>query len=398
MNRKDFVLLTLFRMTRSLAAGLVMIVFPYLVLQRLKYGPLTLGLLYVVGALATAGLGLLIGLLADVWGRKRAMFLAGILMPLSTLLVFFSSHLAVLMVAAAIGGFSATGSLPGGGMGGAAAPIQSAVIGDLSLREKRTFYYSAFSFLSGVFGAVGALSARLFDVHTAFLGATLVSAAGVPFVFWLSYEDIRGRLGRLSSRVVIGKFSLTGLLNGFSSGLLVPFLIPFFVIVYALPKSTMAIYGFLAGALASFSLLAAPALERRLGFVRSIAWTRGIGTALLVLMPFLRWLPLSLFIYIVTPSLRLAALPVQQAALVDMVVPEERGRALAANQVARLGASSAGIALTGWLFDTAEIAVPFLAYAIVMFSNIYLYFRFFAAWELSGASPNPRKADPLKGE
>lgn len=398
VKRKDFVLLTVFRMTRSLAAGMVMIVFPYLVLQRLKYGPLKLGLLYVVGALATAALGLLIGLLGDVWGRKQAMFLAGILMPVSTLLVFFSGHLAVLMIAAAIGGFSATGSLPGGGMGGAAAPIQTAVIADLSLREKRTFYYSAFSFLSGAFGAVGALSARLFDVHTAFLAATIVSALGVPFVFWLGYEDTRGRLGRLSSRVVIGKFSLTGLLNGFSSGLLVPFLIPFFVIVYALPKSTMAIYGFLAGSLASFSLLAAPALERWLGFVRSIAWTRGIGTVLLIVMPFVRWLPLSLFIYILTPSLRLAALPVQQAALVEMVLPEERGRAAAANQVARLGASSAGIALTGWLFDTAEIAVPFLAYAAAMFANIYLYFRFFSAWEVSGVSRGPQKVNPMKGE
>jgi MFS family permease len=396
MTRKDFVFLTLFRMTRSVAAGMIMIVFPYLVLQRLHFGPLTLGLLYVVGAIATAGLGLLIGLLGDVWGRKKALFVAGLLMPFSSLLIFLSGHLVVLMLASALGGFSATGSLAGGGVGGAAAPIQSAVIADMALREKRTFYFSAFSFLSGIFGAVGALAARLFDVHTAFLVATLISAAGIPLIFWLSVEDVGGKLTRLRSRVVVGKFSLTGLLNGFSSGLIVPFLIPFFVLVYSLPKSSMAVYGFISGGLASVALLTAPALERRLGFVKSIAWTRGVGTVLLVLMPLVRWLPLSLFIYILTPSLRVAAVPVQQAALVDMVDRDERGRALAANQVARLSASSAGIALTGWLFDAAEIALPFFAYAAVMVSNIYLYFRFFSGWGAGTASRAPGEAQPVR--
>jgi MFS family permease len=397
MNRKDFLLLTLFRATRSIAAGMIMIVFPYLVLQQLKYGALMLGLLFVVGALATAGLGLLIGFLGDVWGRKKALLVAGALLPLSALLVFLSGHLAVLMVATAIGGFSATGSLAGGGVGGAAAPIQSAVIADLSVREKRTFYFSTFSFLSGAFGAVGALGSRLFDVHTAFLAATLISAVGVPLVLWLSVEDTGGKLKRLRSKVVIGKFSLTGLLSGLSSGLIVPFLIPFFVLVYALPKSTMAVYGFISGGLASVALLAAPALERRLGFVRSIAWTRGIGTVLLVLMPLVRWLPLSLIIYILTPSLRIAAIPVQQAALSEMVERDERGRALAANQVARLGASSAGIAFTGWMFDAAEIALPFFAYAGVMIVNIYLYFRFFSSWEAAGATGPAGRSNQIKG-
>ncbi len=396
MSRKDFILLMLFRATRSVAAGMIMIVFPYLVLQRLKYGPLTLGVLYVVGALATAALGLVIGLLADVWGRKKALLVAGLLMPVSSLLVFVSSHLAVLALAAALGGFSATGSLAGGGAGGAAAPIQMAVIADLSVREKRTFFYSTFSFLSGAFGAAGALFARLFDVHTAFLAATLISAVGVPLIFWLSVQDTGGRMGRLRSKVVVGKFSLTGLLNGLSSGLLVPFLIPFFVLVYSLPKSTMAVYGFISGSFASVALLTAPALERRLGFVRSIAWTRGIGTALLVLMPLVRWLPLSLFIYILTPALRIAAVPVQQAALAEMVEPDERGRALAANQVARLGASSAAIAFTGWMFDLSEIALPFFAYAGIMVANIYLYFKFFSAWEATGGAGPPGGRNQIK--
>jgi predicted MFS family arabinose efflux permease len=397
MSRKDFTLLTLFRVTRSISAGIMMIAFPYLVLERLKYGPLALGLIYVAGATGTAVLGLLLGLLGDISGRKRALFVSGALLPLCAVMVFLSGRLWVLVVASAIGGMSATGSLAGGGIGGASAPIQSAVIADLTGREKRTFYYSTFAFLSGAFGAVGALMARLFDVHTAFLVATFVSLAGLPCVLWLSVVGAKGKLRELPSKVAIGKFSVTALLNGLAGGLIVPFLIPFFVLVYSLPESKMAVYGFLAGLLASLTILAAPVLERWLGFVRTVAWTRGIGSVLLVLMPLVRWLPVSMVIYLLTPSLRVVAIPVQQSALVDMVERDERGRALAANQVARLSAGSAGIVFTGWMFETAEIALPFFIYAGAMFANIYLYFRFFSAWEAAGSARAGGRVNPVKG-
>lgn len=381
MNRKDLILLSLFRASRSIAAGLIMIAFPYLVLQRLHYGPFALGLIYVAGATGTAMLGLMLGFLGDIWGRKLALLLSGALLPVSAVLIFLSSHLGFLVAAAAVGGLSATGSLPGGGVGGASGPVQTAVISDLVVPTRRTFYFSAFTFLSGVFGALGALLARLVDVRDAFLVAAVVSLAGLPMILGLRVPAAKGKLRELPGKVVIGKFSLTALLNGLAGGLVVPFLIPFFVLVYSLPKSRMSVFGFIAGLMASLAIFLAPVLERTLGFVRTVAWTRGIGAVLLVLLPLVRWLPVSLGIYLITPTLRMIAMPVQRSAIVDMVKRDERGRALAANQVARLSAGSAGIILSGWLFETAEIALPFLIYAGVMFANIYLYFRFFSEWK-----------------
>jgi len=374
---RDFWLVLIFRSTRSVAAGMLMIAFPYLILRVLHQGAMRLGLLYACGALGTAVLGLLLGMLGDIWSRRFALLAAGALLPLSSLIICLSHRTVWLAVAAWLGGFSATGSLAGGGIGGPAAPVQSAAIADITAAAKRTFYYSFFSFISGIFGALGALLARLWTPTEAFWLATFISAAGLPAVLGLGLPELRGRLRHLPSRSVIGKFSVTGTLNGLSQGLLVPFLVPFFVLVYALPRPRMAFYGFLAGTLASVALLTAPVLDRRLGFVRSIAWTRGIGTALVVLMPLVRVLPVSLFIYVLTPALRIAALPVQQAALTEMVRPEERGRALAANQVARLLASAAGIGLSGWLFGASRFTLPFLLYGVTMGTNVVLYFRFF---------------------
>jgi len=74
-------------------------------------------------------------------------------------------------------------------------------------------------------------------------------------------------------------------------------------------------------------------------------------------------------------------LPTQQRALTDMVQSDETGRALGFNQVMRLGASSGAVALTGYLFEETDFAMPFELYAAVMVANIFLYFRFFGHHE-----------------
>ncbi|HXH47755.1 MAG TPA: MFS transporter [Terriglobia bacterium] len=376
-HRGQLALFVLFRLSRSVAAGMITIAFPYLVLTYHHYSPLQLGLLYTSAAVATAALGLLFGFLTDTWGRVRTLFLVGLLLPVSSAIVFLSNGLLPLFIATILGGYSATGSLMEGGVGGAAQPIQTAVVTSLTSSEDRTFWFSILTFLSGMFGALGALLAKHADVRNVFLYATLISGSGLVFLAFVRAAEFRGNLRRLHSKIIIGKFTITGILNGFTQGLVVPFLIPFFVIVYHVPKSEMAVFAFASGTLASFALLAAPRLEQTLGFVRSIAVTRGIGTVLLLLLPFWHVYLFALAVYLVTPALRVMALPVQRTAFTEMVKPDELGRALGINQVARLGASSGGITLTGYLFNVSEFAAPFCIYAVTMAANIYLYFRFF---------------------
>jgi len=376
-QRGQLILLALFRMTRSVAAGMITIAFPYLVLTYAHYSPLQLGLLFTAAAISSAILGLLFGFLTDSWGRGKTLFLVGLLLPISSAIVVLSTRLPALFVATSLGGYSATGSLMTGGIGGAAQPIQNAVITDLTTAEKRTSYFSILTFLSGMGGAFGALLSRHAMVLHVFLYATIISGGGLVFLAFIKTTNVRGNLRRLHSKIVIGKFTVTGILNGFTQGLVVPFLIPFFVIVYHVPKSEMAVYAFASGSLAAFALLAAPRLEQTLGFVKSIAVTRGIGTALLLLLPFWHVYAIALAVYMVTPALRVMAVPVQRTAFTEMVKQDELGRALGINQVARLGASSGGITLTGYLFNISEIAPPFCIYAVAMAFNLYLYFHFF---------------------
>jgi hypothetical protein len=158
-----------------------------------------------------------------------------------------------------------------------------------------------------------------------------------------------------------------------------PFLIPFFVIVYHVSKERMSVYGFVSELVAAGAILIAPRVERQFSFVKGIAVTRGLGALLLLLLPLTRILALALAIYLITPALRVIAVPAQQTALTAIVRESEMGRALAMSQVARLTASSGAVAFTGYMFDVSDIALPFYAYAGVIAVSLVLYFRFFGA-------------------
>ncbi len=382
MRRRSLLLLVLFRLLRSAASAMIAVALPYLVLRKLHYGSLMLGAIYMVGLASTALLGLAVGHLSDRWSRKGTLVVTGVMVPLSAWLVYALPDLPILFLASLIGGFAATGSLIGGGVGGAAQPAQTAVIADLTTLSNRTLYYAVLAFLSGVAGAAGAWLVRSFSIHNIFLVAAVLSALGLPALAFMAIPARPAAAPRTpdahkASRKNIRKFGITGMLNGFSQGLLTPFLIPFFVIVYGLHKSQMATYTSVATILGAVSLLAAPVLEKRLGFVRSIAFTRALGTVLLVVMAVWHNLDFALIIYVITPALRIAALPAQQTAITSRVHSDDVGRALAANQVARVSASSGAILCTGYLFDLSAVEVPFFIYAAVMSANIFLYFKFF---------------------
>ncbi len=398
--RGSVALLILFRTARSIAGGMMIVALPYLVLNTMHESSLALGAIYVVGVISTAILAVGAGHISDRWDYKGALLVTGAMVPVSAMMVYVNQSFPMLLAASVIGGFAATGSLVGGGVGGAAQPVQSSVIARLSTSENRTTYYSVLAFLSGIAGAAGAMLVHYFSTRNTFLAAAIISAVGTVLLFFMTVPEYvaTARVQRTQSNKAIRHFSITGALNGFSQGLITPFLIPFFVLVYHMSKSRMAVYTAIGSILGSVALLAAPALERRLGFVRSITFTRALGTALLVIMAVWHNLWLGVAIYLVTPALRIAALPAQQSAIINRVESQSMARALAINQVTRLSGASAAMICTGILFDISELEMPFFLFAGVMAVNIYLYYRFFGHDGQTGATEPAAARGPTESE
>ncbi len=375
--RRGTWLLLATRVLRGLAAGLITIGFPYLVLSELHAGALLLGAIYAGGALSTALLAYAFGRFASRSAMRTAYLASLALLPIACFVLLLPPSLPFAAIASLLGGFSATGSLASGGVGGIEMPIQTAILSDLTSPLTRTWWFSLFTFTVGISAALGALAAGVGTLEQLFVAALVLSASSVAVALAVPVRSIvRGRHPSARSRGVIRRFATTGLLNGFSAGLLTPFLIPFFVLYFGIARPEMAVYTTAASLLGTFSVLVAPFLEARWGWVLSIVGTRGAAAALAVLMPFVSLVP-ALAMYIALPSLRVAALPAQQSALVGRLPYSDRSEGAATNQAARLGAASAATAFGGLALEDVAVSVPFLGYALTLSLNAYLYVRFF---------------------
>lgn len=396
-GRWIFILLLIFQVSRTAASAMIAVAVPYLVLQQLRYGSAVLSYVYMTGLISAAGIGLAVGYMSDRWNRKGTLVLSGVTVPISALMVYFFPNLPVLLAASLVGGFAATGSLAGGAIGGAARLVETAIIAEVTSLDRRTWYFAIRGFIGAVGAAGGAWLVRFFSLNHSFLAAGVISALGMLALVPLKLPRRAVRQNhppevRKASRKAIGKFTVVGMLNGFSQALITPFLIPFFFLTYGIGKSQMASYTAIATMVGAAAMLTAPIMEKHWGFVYTITFTRAFGTLLLIVMAVWHNRDLALAIYLLLPALRIAGRPAQQSALTQRVHADSISSALAINQAARVGSSSGAVLLTGYLFESSVIEAPFFLYAVVMGVNIYLYFRFFA-----GDEPKTAKKKKIAG-
>jgi len=370
----EFILLS--RVLRSLSGGIITIAFPYLLLKDLHYSPFLLGIIYTAATISTALLSLASGYIADLWNQKYTLIFTLLLLPLSSLIILLFHNIIFIFLAAVLGGY--TGTLAGGVTGGAAIPLMNALVSDLVNIQGRVKVFSKLMFIGGISGAVGMLLGKISNTYTLFIFASVASLLSVMIMIPVRAKTKNKKANTaLKAKDAIFKFSVVGMLNGLSQGLIMPFMIPFFIIVYHTPKSQMSIYSFAGSVVAAFAPMFANLLDKKYGFLKSITVTRGLGAMLMVFFPVVRIFYLSLIIYLVSPFLRMMALPIQQSTLVGMVDASETARALSINQVSRLSASAAGTFVASDFFLLNSIEAPFFLYSAVMFLNIYLYVKFF---------------------
>ncbi len=365
------------RILRGLAAGLITIGFPYLVLTDLRSGALVLGLIYAGGALSTALLAYLFGRFGSRHAMRTTYLVSLALLPIACVVLLLPPELPLAVLASVLGGFSATGSLASGGVGGIEMPLQTAILSDLAPPSKRTQWFSQFTFTVGISAAFGVLAGGFGTLDQLFMVALALSASSFLVAMAVPVRSVaQGRRPSARSKGVIRRFATTGILNGFSTGLLTPFLIPFFVLYFHVARPEMSIFTTASSLLGTFSVLSAPYLELRWGWVASIVGTRAAAATLAVLMPFVPLVP-ALAAYIALPALRIAALPAQQTALMGHLPYADRSEAAGTNQAARIGAASGATALGGFALEDVAVAVPFLGYGLALAANAFLYVRFF---------------------
>jgi predicted MFS family arabinose efflux permease len=118
-------------------------------------------------------------------------------------------------------------------------------------------------------------------------------------------------------------------------------------------------------------------LSEKIGIVKSVVWARFFGLLLLILLPLVPFFWLASLVYLLRSAFNRGSVGARQALTVGLVRGERRGFATSLNALSMQLPQSMGPSISGYLFGSGELTIPF--YAGALFQGVYLllYNRFF---------------------
>jgi MFS family permease len=389
------------RATRSVAQG-ALIVDLSLYLNALHWSGIAIGLVLTAGGLSAALLSLAIGHMSDRSRRKPFLLGNEFFTVLCGLAPLLSTSPIALSAAIILGGF-------GRGMNGTAGPFgpaEQAWLADVVPMTDRGWIYSINNAL-GFFGmAIGALLAMLpawwapvADPRSAysFLFVLVIIGALVNICLLLGAEErVRDSLPPPGARVrrmhrwenhLLWRLGRLNVLNGLSMGLVGPLISYWFALRFGVGPDSIG--SVLAGTfvLTGFMAFYTGRLAMRHGLSRAVVWSRGIGVALLLLLPFMPWFWLAATAYMLRLAAGGASVGARQAQIVSLIRDERRGLAASVNAATFQVPQSAGPGIAGPLIAAGFFVTPFCLAAVLQLIYVVGYDRVFARYDRVTGSP-----------
>jgi MFS family permease len=321
-------------------------------------------------ALATLAVGFAAGHLP-----ARAVLLAGALLMAATGVGFAGlRELGPLLVIAFLGTLN-----PSSGDVSLFLPVEHALLARLAPEAQRTTVFARYATAGALAAAFGALAAGLPDLLAALGLASRAGALRAGFGLYVLvalaltalYQGLRippeppapaargAALGPSRRRVLA--LSALFSLDAFGGGLVVQSLLALWLFQrFGLSLAAASVLFFVTGLCAALSQLAAPALVRRIGLVRTMVFPHLVANACLVALPFAPSLPLALALLGLRSLLSSLDVPARSAYVMSVVTPAERAGAASVTNVPRSLAAAAGPALAGFLLAGTSFGWPLL--------------------------------------
>jgi MFS family permease len=387
LNR-DTRLIVASRGTRSFAYGLLSVLLG-IALSNAGFSPPAIGALVTVSLAGDFVSTYLIGVMADVWGRRRTLVGLALLMSATGAIFGLSRYYPLLIVAGFFGtlGVSASETAP-------FLPLEQAMLAEIGDPARRTERFAHYNLVASVALAIGALTAGLPDVlihlgigHqdgvrllfglyvlAGLLVAILVvqlgseveprNASPVTHLPWKA--RLVPALG--SSRRVILSLSALLSLDAFAGGLIIQSLMAlYFHLRFGVSLGSLALLFLGANTFSALSYLAAVPLARRFGLLNTMVFTHIPSNVLLAIIPFLPSFPLAAILLLIRQSLSQMDVPTRQAYTMELVRPEERTAAASVTSLARSAGSAGSPVLGGALLQGPLLALglPFIVCGVL---------------------------------
>jgi len=230
--------------------------------------------------------------------------------------------------------------------------------------------------------------------YSLYIGAAIFTAGLIPF-FQLKEkrkENAEQKSEKVSKQqqaddslkrnlIVIFHFSFAGLLIGFGSGLVVPYLNLYFANRFGASNSYIGLVLSLGSAMTAVAAMIGPALSRRMGKVKALILFQMLSIPFLILTAYTTSLWLASLGFLMRQALMNAGNPIQSAVAMEVVSDKYKGLANSTNQmVFNLGWATMGPIATGLVVSQGTYwgyAYAFTITAVLyVISSIYYYFIF----------------------
>ncbi len=345
-----------FRSARGVADGLAAVLLPaHLVL--LGFSAARVGLVSTLSLVGSAAATVSVPFLARTWSRRRLLMAASVLMAVTGAGFGLATALPVLAAVAFIGTAN-----PTGGDVSVFVPVEQAVLSQAAADQHRTALFARYALVGSLSLAAGSAAAGLVPARAAFALYGAVGLVGIAVYHHLSPAAevaASARAGLGPSRSIVLRLTALFAVDSFGSGFAGQSILVLWLFArFELSVAAAGLILFWTGLATSASMLLSPVLARRIGLVRTMAFTHIPANLFLVAAALVPRVELAVALLLARALLSTMDVPARTSYVMAVVTAPERTAAAAVTGVARSLAAVPGPLLAGLLLDAGHQRWP----------------------------------------
>ena len=406
--QRDAIILMTSRGVRAFAFSYLGVIFT-IYLSQLGYSTMTVGLVVTTAYAAAAVLTAVWGYLSDRYGRKNILMLLAALTIVSNLIYMFFSDLIFIIAAVVIANVGAGGSGAGGQGGGPMSPVEQALLSEKCTPENRNHVFGVNAFVGSIMGSLGALLSGLPEHLQEHWGWASIASYKPLFALTILFSIVlifaysridehhvpvtRRQEKKSPAKRVDGfviKMSLLGMIDNLGGGLISPLMSYWFFLRYGVELKSLGIMFFFSYFLAALSFLTAPIIARKIGVVRTMAFSHGAASFIYLMLPLAPTFTAAAAMIIVRSFLAYMDNPLRSSFVMGIVRPEDRGSAAGITTLSRHVPVAISPTLSAYLMQSFALSVPIFLGGVLQLSHdciFYYLFRDVKPPEEQGAKP-----------
>ncbi len=392
------------RALRSFITAFLTVIFP-LYLAKSGYSASRIGLVLALSGAVTVLLVAGVGLFADFYGRRRAILGLAALSALGGMVMGLSHGFWLAVLASGLGGVGRGGGAGSGGSWGPVFPAEQPLVSESVDPDKRTWAFGRISFIGVLAGAVGSVVAGVPDwLHqqgwTWIAGDRLLFLAGAVLSLGMALvtlpiqERPREAVSKeegpppIPLKTLMGRLGLTNALNGLGFGFLGPMLTYWFYRRFGVGSAEIGLLYTAINLASAFPYLWSSVLAKRLGAVKTVTVTRGVGLAMMLAMVFMPNFWLAGFFYLLRMVFNSLGMPARQSFVMGVSESRYRSRVSAFSSLPSQITSMITPAVGGILMESI-LDIPIYGAVFFMTLNLGTYW-----WSFRQVPEEGRQREP----